>query len=194
MAKNNRRGKAAIWSTQVIKKMRSRLHSKQQRAIFEILLFTGERVSAVCQLKVSDVYDTNGKLLGTITFAASTRKATKHGMAATRQVVMHPDLVLFLANYMLPEQVDGYLFPSNSKSGYITRRAVDKYWRAILADFGYSGFSTHSSRRWVINSLRRSGIEIVTIAESMGMNVQTVRHYLDDDPAECARAIATLSV
>jgi hypothetical protein len=27
----------------------------------------------------------------------------------------------------------------------------------------------------------------------MGMNIATVRHYLDNDPAEVSRAIATLS-
>jgi DNA-binding NarL/FixJ family response regulator len=61
-------------------------------------------------------------------------------------------------------------------------------------EFGLTGYSTHSSRRWVINSLRQAGIEIVTIAEVMGMNVNTVRHYLDNDPRECRRAIATLTI
>ena len=190
--KNQRKGQAAIWTPELIRKMRQRLKSPMQRLIFEISLFTGERMGAITQLKVSDCYDASGRVLDTITFASTTRKASKHGIADTRQVAIHPDLKLFLAQYTPPD--DGYLFPTNSYSGHIQRRAVDKYWRKIFADLGVSGFSTHSSRRWVINSLRKAGIEIVTIAESMGMNVQTVRHYLDNDPAECARAIATLSV
>ena len=190
--KNNRQGKAAIWDKNTIRKMRSRLISPQQRLIFEISLFTGERIGAITKLKVSDCYK-SGKTLDTITFGSSTRKSTKHGAAATRQVAVHPDLKYHLERYTPPTQAI-WLFPSRGKSGHMTWSGVDKYWRSIFADFGLSGYSTHLSRRWVINQLRKSGIEIVTIAEAMGMTVNTVRHYLDDDPIECARAIATLSV
>jgi integrase/recombinase XerD len=190
--KNCRKGKAGIWTSAIIKKMRSRLISPQQRLIFEIGLFTGERIGAIVQLKTADCYDNNLKVLDNITFGSTTRKATKHGIAATRQVAIHPDLRLFLEHYKPPK--NGYLFGSTSSSGHITTSAVDKYWRRIFTDLGISGYSTHSSRRWVINSLRKAGIEIITIAETMGMNVQTVRHYLEDDPAECRRAIATLTV
>jgi integrase/recombinase XerD len=190
--KNHGKGQAAIWTPQIIRQMRSRFKSPTQRLIFEISLFTGERMGAIVQLKVSDVYDKNGQVLDTITFASSTRKSTKHGAAATRQVAMHPDLKFYFETYTPRSQV-GYLFPSDSEQGYISLRAVDKYWRKIFDELGLSGYSTHSSRRWVINSLRASGIEIVTIAEAMGMNINTVRHYLDNDPIECRRAIATLT-
>lgn len=190
--KNHGKGQAAIWTPQIIRQMRSRFKSPTQRLIFEISLFTGERMGAIVQLKASDVYDKSGKVLDTITFAATTRKATKHGLAATRQVAVHPDLKFYLETYTF--EGSGYLFPSDSETGHISLRAVDKYWRAIFNELGLTGYSTHSSRRWVINSLRKSGIEIVTIAEAMGMNIQTVRHYLDNDPRECRRAIATLTI
>ena len=148
-------------------------------------------MGAICQLQVSDVYAPQGKTLDTITFASNTRKSTKHGSAATRQVAVHPDLRFYLDSYDAPSQ--GYLFPTSSHDGHISLRAVDKYWRAIFNELGLTGFSTHSSRRWVINSLRGAGIEIVTIAEVMGMNISTVRHYLDHDPLSCAQAIATLT-
>jgi integrase/recombinase XerD len=190
--KNNRKGKAALWTPQVIKQMRLHLKSPQQRLIFEISLYTGERMGAITQLRVEDVFDKSGKVLGTITFGATTRKSSKHGEAATRQVAVHPDLAYHLERFNTPST--GYLFPSSSQSGHISCKAVDKYWRNIFAKLGISGYSTHSSRRWVINSLRKSGIAIVTIAETMGMTISTVRHYLDHDPVDCARAIATLSV
>ena len=190
--KNSRKGQAKLWNSRVIKNMRRGLKSPQQRLIFEISLFTGERIGAIVQLRVSDVYDSSGKVLEALTFAATTRKATKHGMAATRQVAVHPELKLHLQNFVPLK--NGYLFPSESKTGHISRRAVDKYWRSVLNDYGYVGYSTHSSRRWVINQLRSKGIEIVTIAEVMGMNVNTVRHYLDNDENACKNAIATLSI
>lgn len=193
MAKNNRKGKAAIWTKPVIRLLRSQLKSEPQRLIFEISLWTGERIGAIVQLKVSDVFEPSGKVRETITFAGSSRKASKHGAASTRQIYIHDVLRHACKNYRAP--ASGYLFPSNySATGHITPKSVDEYWRKILTDHGYSGFSTHSSRRWVINQMRGSGVEIVNIAEAMAINVATVRKYLDEDPAACKSAIATLSI
>lgn len=193
MPKVNRKGKAAIWTKPVIRLMRSRLKSPRQRLIFEISLFTGERMGAIVQLKVSDVYDSTGKVRDSITFAGNTRKSSKHGRASTRQIYIHDVLRHALKQYDVP--TFGYLFPSDrSCSGHITARSVDDYWRKILLEYGYRGFSTHSSRRWVINQLRSAGIEIVTIAETMAIDIVTVRKYLDEDPVACRKAIATLAV
>ncbi len=193
MAKNNRHGKAAIWTSPVIKKLRSRLSTPQQRLIFEISLWTGERMGAIVQLKVSDVYDKNGKVLDVITFGSSTRKSSKHGLASTRQIWIHDELRIHLNSYTPATQ--GYLFPSpRDITKHLTARAVDDCWRKILTEYGYYGYSTHSSRRWVINQLRSAGIEIVTIAEAMAIDIATVRKYLDHDPVACKNAIATLAV
>ena len=189
--KNNRHGQAAIWTDVVINKMRKKLLVPRQRLIFEISLFTGERMGAICQLQTSDVYDELGLPLKYINFKGSSRKATRFGKAETRQAFVHDILREQLLNYDHPSI--GYLFPTSSQSGHITRRAVDKYWRSILAQYNFSGFSTHSSRRYVINKLRSNGVEIVTIAEAMGMQVSTVRRYLDNDPIACEMAIATLA-
>lgn len=193
MAKNNRCGQAAIWDKNVIKKMRQNLISPHHRLIFEISLYTGERMGAITQLKVSDVYDDKGKPLNQITFASKTRKSTKHGQANTRQVDVHPDLKIHLLHYELPRS--RYLFPNrDNPDGHLSYSAVQKYWDKILTSHGLSGFSTHSSRRFVINELRKNGIEIMTIGEVMGMAINTVRHYTDNDPKACKRAIATLSI
>ena len=191
--KNNRSGKAKVWTDVVIKKMRSQLKSLQQRLIFEIGLCTGERIGAIVQLRVSDVYGNDGKVLDTITFPGRTRKSSKHGIAATRQIFIHDHLRTILENYR--HATSGYLFPSSSSSsGHITTKAVDKYWRNILNEAGYEGYSTHSNRRWVINKLREAGTEISLIAEAMAINVSTVKKYLDENPIACKSAIASLPV
>ncbi|MEO0835977.1 MAG: tyrosine-type recombinase/integrase [Cyanobacteria bacterium J06642_3] len=193
MAKNNRTGQAALWDSSVIKKLRLRLVSSKQRLIFEISLFTGERMGAITQLKVSDVYDERGRVRDKITFDGATRKATRWGQAKTRSVKIHDELKFFLKQYQPPQS--GYLFPSvKSKSGHITVRGVDDYWRTQLSDLGYSGFSTHSSRRWLINKLAKAGIQIQIIAEFMAMTISTVRRYLDEDPEACDNAIASLTI
>ena len=129
MPKVNRKGKAAIWTKPVIRLMRSHLKSPRQRLIFEISLFTGERMGAIVQLKVSDVYDSAGKVRDSITFAGSTRKSSKHGRANTRQIYIHDVLRHALKQYNASPASD-YLFPSDrSSSGHITARSVDDYWR-----------------------------------------------------------------
>ena len=193
MAKVNREGKAAIWTPKTIALLRRKLNTQRQRLIFEISLYTGERMGAIVQLKVTDVYNNNGKVRETINFSGATRKSSKHGRANNRQIFIHDVLRHELSRYDAPR--DGYLFPSNvASAGHITARSVDDCWRKILTANGYFGFSTHSSRRWVINKLRSAGIEIVTISEAMAINIATVRKYLDEDPVACKKAIATLSV
>lgn len=196
--KNNKKGKAKIWSSDAIKKMRRYLKSPAQRLIFEIGLYTGERIGAIVRLKIADVYNTKGQPLSHITFAGNTRKSSKHGEAATRSVLIHPELREALTRYITP--VDSiYLFPSSwnkkyQRNNHISCRAVDDYWKNIFAETGLEGYSTHSSRRWVINQLRKNGVALLTIAETMGMSIDIVRHYCDVDPEDCCRAIATLSV
>ena len=87
--KNNRSGKANIWTPHVINLMRKKLNSPAQKLIFEISLYTGERMGAIVQLKVGDVYQSDGTPQKFITFRSSTRKASKHGQAKTRQVLIH---------------------------------------------------------------------------------------------------------
>ena len=191
MSKVNRKGKAAVWTKSTIKLLRSRLKLPHQRLIFEISLYTGERMGAIVQLKVSDVYDSDGRVRKAITFGGSTRKGSKHGTAQTRQIFIHDVLRNHLNSYSSPR--NGYLFKSDvSTSGHLTARSVDDMWRRILNEHGYTGFSTHSSRRWVINRMRQAGVEIVTIAEAMAINVATVRKYLDEDPVAVQKAIAIL--
>ena len=54
--KKNRHGKAAIFNSEEIKKIRKGFDVPHHRCIFEISLFTGERMGAIVQLKVDDVY------------------------------------------------------------------------------------------------------------------------------------------
>ena len=192
MAKNNRQGKAKIWDERAIKKMRSLLPKGHHRLIFEIGLYTGERIGAIVQLKVSDVYNHNGKVLDTINFGGSTRKSSKHGQAKTRQIFIHDDLKLHLDHYDHPDS--GYLFPSWANDGHITPRAIDKMWRSIFAQAGLVGYSTHSSRHWIINKMRSNGVDTSTIADAMAIDVATVRNYLRYDPNRAKNAIASIRI
>lgn len=196
--KNNRCGKAAIFKNRDIEKIR-KAFSGHHRCIFEIALYTGERMGAIVQLKVSDVYadPVNGVLHNVITFAASTRKKSPDGIAHTRQVPIHPDLRDFLVVYKPPQEE--YLFPSNSNthgaSTHISRQSVDKYWRSAFVKLNLDrrGFSTHSTRRWLITQLARNGVDIKTIQQITGhKSVNVLMGYIEADPKRIENALGTI--
>lgn len=199
--KNQRCGKAAIFSNRDVEKIRKAFTIPYHRCIFEIALYTGERMGAIVQLKVSDVYADPAKrtLRDVINFAARTRKKRPDGSTQTRQVPVHPDLKSFLTNYEPPR--DGYLFPSNNgrveaAPKHISRRAIDSYWRKQFLKLGldHRGFSTHSTRRWLITKLARNGVDIKTIQQITGhKNVAVLLEYIEADEKRIRNALATIS-
>ena len=194
MAKNNRRGQAKIWTPYAIGKMRKNLNSPAQRLAFEISLLTGERMGAITQLQVNDIYDEQGKLLEQITFRGETRKSTRWGQAKTRKVYLNPMnervfVKLPSAKNWLSFSITIFTHQGISR----LKRSIAKA-RNIFDKENLKGYSTHSSRRWLINILRRQGTSILTIAEIMTMTLNTVRHYCDDNPEACRNAILNLAV
>ncbi|ELS04815.1 site-specific recombinase XerD [Xenococcus sp. PCC 7305] len=201
--KQNRNGKAAIFKQEDIRKIRRAFDSSHHRCIFEIALFTGERMGAIVQLQVSDVYrdPLNSIPHDLITFAARTRKARPGGARETRQVPLHPDLKSFLESYK--PSLDGYLFPgrvskeSTLQVNHITYDSVYQYWQRKFSDLGidHKGFSTHSSRRWLITKLVRSGTDLKTVQNITGhKNVNVLLGYVGESLELSKNALAAVSV
>ena len=201
--KKNRNGKAAIFSADDIKKIRRAFNIPHHRCIFEIALFTGERMGAIVQLTVDDVYrdPVNSIPHDLINFAARTRKARPGGARQTRQVPIHPDLKSFLESYK-PE-TQGYLFPGRgdkanlSMAHHITYDSVYQYWQQKFSDLGldHRGFSTHSSRRWLITNLVRNGTDLKTVQTITGhKNVDVLLGYVGVDSQVCRNALAAVTV
>ena len=136
-----------------------------------------------------------------ITFPAQTRKARPGGHRETRQVPLHPDLRSFLESYK-PE-LEGYLFPGRatkanlSTSQHITYDAVYQYWQQKFSDLGidHRGYSTHSSRRWLITNLVRNGTDLKTVQTITGhKNVNVLLGYVGADSQICRNALAAVTV
>ena len=189
--KKNRHGKAEIFNSNEIVKIRKAMGVfTQHRAIFEVALFTGERIGAILQLLVDDVFCPNGELRSKITFRASTRKNKNF----TRQVEFHPDLASFLRAYDPPK--DGYLFPGRD-GGHITYNGVYLYWKEIFARCGLShrGFSCHSARRWFITQLVENGTDIATVQQITGhKNTGILLGYVGENRQRQKKAISLIGV
>ncbi|NEN90808.1 MAG: phage integrase family protein [Okeania sp. SIO3H1] len=194
--KNKGHGKAEILTNQEFEKIYSAFKSKHHKLIWQILRYTGERISAVLQLKVSDVYLDAIQSFPhrEITYRASTRKATPDGKRATRQLPISRALAAELHNYYPP--LSGWLFP-NKPNGthHLTRQSYDEAFRSALVVAGLNrrGFSLHSPRRTLITRLSKEGYPLATIQQITGhKSIQTLQEYIDVSPAEVAKVLETL--
>ena len=189
--KKDRFGKAAIFNSEEITRIRKAMGSlTQHRAIFEMALLTGERMGAITQLEVSDVYQdpVTRTLQDKITYKAYTRK----NKTETRQVDIHPDLGAFLRSYTPPES--GYLFPG--RESHITYNAVYLYWKQIFFKLGldHRGFSCHSTRRWLITQLVQNGTDIATVKSITGhKNTGILLGYVAENQERRQNALALIA-
>lgn len=189
--KVDRHGQASVMSQREASLIRRQLTNRKHRLIFDIARFTGERIGAVLQLKVTDVYDDRGRPLSEITFRAQTRKRSPGGDRKTRQCPTHHDLLEILTAYDPPAA--GFLFPGDRAS--LTYQAFDTALRRAIrrAGLSHKGFSTHSFRRTVITRLSESGVDLRTIQQITGhQDLKSLQRYIEADPKRVARAINLL--
>lgn len=192
--KNSRHGQAAILQISDYQKIRKILKSKRYRLLVDIAWYTGERWGAVCQLRVSDVFDEGGKVRSYITFRASTRKASPDGKRQTRTVPVHPQLEELLAAYT--PGIGEWLFESRiNPNEPITLRAADLMFRGAVekAGLAHKGISTHSTRRTFITRLWQSGVDLHTIQLLTGhSDTKSLVRYIEADPERIKKAICVL--
>lgn len=192
--KNNRFGQAAILTELDKTKLRNSFESDKYRLLFEIACYTGERWGAIVQLQVLDVYDSFDRPRKEITFRRETRKADTKGRQFTRQIPVHPNLERTLLNYPIPQSM--WLFPGNPPSAHITFHTAQKALKKAIAKAKLSGkgISTHSTRRTFITELARSGVGIDVIQAMTGhRSVDSLRRYIQDDPARIRSALMNLT-
>jgi integrase/recombinase XerD len=178
--KINRNGQASILTERDFLKIRNSIHLYKYKLLLDLAWYTGERWGALVQLKITDVYDENGKPLESITFRKSTRKKRSDGTADTRQVPVHPQLLESLQNYSPGDT--GWMFPG--KDGHITlRNAYDVFVRAVeKAGLGTKGISTHSTRRSFITKLHKNGCSVATIKRITGhKDYKSLDSYIEVD-------------
>ncbi|MDZ7992033.1 MAG: tyrosine-type recombinase/integrase [Nostoc sp. EfeVER01] len=194
MAKVNRKGKAAVLTDGEYSKIRRQIRTEKYRLLLDLAWYTGERWGALVQLKVSDVYDGNGQPKQDIVFPAIIRKHRPDGTADTTEIPVHPILKESLGRYE-PKTQSEWLFPSRCGTKPITwKNAYDILARASDdAGFESKGISTHSTRRSMVNKLRKSGIAKEIIRTFTGhRDNKGLDPYFEIEMDERRGAIATL--
>ncbi|MBE9214565.1 tyrosine-type recombinase/integrase [Plectonema cf. radiosum LEGE 06105] len=179
--KNNRFGQSTVLSNYDYLKIRKHQSNLKHRLIIDIAWYTGERLGAIIQLKVDNVFESNGNVREFITFQSNTRKASPDGKRLTRQVPVHSSLKEILSAYCL-SNISEWLFPGADPSQHISFRTCDYLLRNAVekAGLGNKGISSHSFRRSLITNLNNKGVDLKTIQKVTGhQDVRSLVRYID---------------
>ncbi len=164
--------------------------------ILSLLRYTGERIGAVVQVEVMDVYANPfvSKPRPTILYKSHTRKQSGGTAADSHEVPVSRALHLELARYKPPKY--GYLFPSpQNLERHISVSNCDKWFRRGLRKAGLDrrGFSLHSPRRTLATKLSEEGVPLSTIRSITGhQSLSSLQRYIDVDDRSKKAAVELL--
>jgi integrase/recombinase XerD len=179
MPKSSGNGQSIILTPQQLKIIKQQLPYKYQ-VLFDIMYFTGSRVSECVAIRRVDVV--NGIIV--------IRKSNTKGKVGTREIPIPPHLIQAIDK--LPNE-NAFLFSGRNGEGHLTRYSVDKILRNVCEKLGIEGFSTHGFRRSFITNLARNNIHMKLIMKCSGhKQLSSVEKYIETTEEEKIAAVSTL--
>jgi integrase/recombinase XerD len=166
-------------------------HAARAEAALAMSVGLGLRAKELAGLKWADVYDAEGKVRQVVHLRAAYTKGGK-----TRDVfVSSPALRRALERYGERDWLgsaaasQAALFRSQ-KGGAMTPGSMARFLKALYAEAGISGASSHSGRRTLITRLAERGIDLKSIAEIAGhTSIRTTAMYVESNPKRLARIL-----
>jgi len=172
-------GQSIILTQEQLNKIKQQLDFKYQ-VLFDIMYFTGARVSEAIAIRRCDVV--NGNII--------IRKSNTKGKIATREIPIPPALLKAIDK--LPN-TNSYLFPGRLGDSHITRSTVDKNLRIACKKVGIEGCSSHSFRRSFITNLAKNNVHMKLIMKCSGhKQLSSVERYIETTEEEKIAAVSTL--
>jgi integrase/recombinase XerD len=196
MPKYNRCGQAEIFSSADYAKLFRQVKNPSHRLLLSILKYTGERIGAVCRLRVTDVYtDVENRVPApNIFFDKASRKGSPDGTRESNSIPTNDNLAAELRQFSPPE--GKWLFPSRCRRDKpVSPKSADKWFRLALERAGLKpkGYSLHSTRRTLVTTMARSGVPLPVIKKITGhKSMQTLQRYIQVDPEEIKKAVNQL--
>jgi integrase/recombinase XerD len=186
MPKKNRCGQASVFSDSQLDRISNGLRKNRDRALFDVLRYTGERGGAIVQLRWDDV-DFHQDW---IKFRAETRKGHE-----VREMPMHRFLKDSLQEWRRG-CISPWLFPSRlTPEKHITYHGLVCWLGQILHSHGLhrGGYTPHSFRRTFITSLAKKGTSIKELMNLTGhKDVKSLMLYIEGDEVEQRKIINSL--
>jgi integrase/recombinase XerD len=189
-------GRAAVLTTSQVRHAmrvaRSRgRHAGRAEAALAMSVGLGLRAKELAGLKWSDVYVDDGRVRAVVHLRAAYTKGGK-----TRDVfVSSPALRRVLAKYgegrwlLGARAAQAPLFASQ-KGGPMMPASMARFLKALYAEAGIAGASSHSGRRTLITRLAERGVDLKAIAEIAGhASIRTTAMYVESNPRRLARIL-----
>jgi len=166
-------------------------HAARAEAALAMSIGLGLRAMELASLRWADVYDAEGKVRPVLHLRAAYTKGGR-----TRDVfVSSPALRRVLATYGERDWLGGVavsqapLFASQ-KGGPMTAASMARFLKALYAEAGIAGASSHSGRRTLITRLAERGVDLKAIAEIAGhTSIRTTAMYVEANPRRLARIL-----
>lgn len=189
-------GRAAALSASQVKHAfrlaRSRVrHAGRAEAALAMSIGLGLRAKELAGLKWADVYDDDGRVRAVVHLKAAYTKGGR-----TRDVfVSSPALRRVLEKYgegrwLLSARASQAPLFASQKGGAMTPGSMARFLKALYAEAGISGASSHSGRRTLITRLAEKGIDLKSIAEIAGhTSIRTTAMYVEANPKRLARIL-----
>ena len=152
-------------------------HSERNRAMILLTFYCGMRIGEVVSLRIADVINKQGVVLGEIKLSAA---QTKGDRARTVYVPtrMQKELKSYIAGLKFRTHAD-FLFRTQ-KSKHFSSNTATQLLRRIFERSGFAGATSHSGRRSFLTNLSEKGVSIRILAALAGhSNLQVTMRYID---------------
>lgn len=148
--------------------MRSACRTAKERAIFELLLASGIRVSELCTIHLSDI-DFNKMTV-----------RIREGKGAKQRTVYINDLAKkHLVEYLTVRKIDGESLFYNKKGGALKAGGVRHLLKLLEARAGVTNVHPHRFRRTFATQLSNRGMPLQEIQKLLGhTNINTTMEYV----------------
>jgi integrase/recombinase XerD len=198
MPKVNRSGQSTVLTLEEMQLLLSQLPPKHRLAA-AIAYYTAARIGEVLQLKAEAIGPEEIVFLKRTTKTKTTRTARIPIALATLLQEYRQGPVKgrhHHQTYAMPDK--GWLFPSPTHSGPISRYTFDRVLRQTCSRLrlecpSLHGVSTHSFRRSAATTLHKRGVPLQAIARVTGhATLSALQRYLDVHAEEAAKAVELL--
>jgi integrase len=166
-------------------------HASRNRALVVLGVRSGLRISELLALKVGQVWD-GENVMGRFYISRRDTKGKRLGAS----IVMHPDAARALTHWIntggLAANPQGYLFPSQWKSGRLNRKSVWKVLHRAFRKAGVTGMAgTHCMRKTFADNVHQAlGGDLFRTSKAMRHSSPlTTLRYLSFKQEEIDQAI-----
>lgn len=146
----------------------------------------GLRAKEMASLNISDITDSDCRLLDTICLKRNMTKGEKQRYAYLTHKKVCDALTDYLASIRHQER-NKPLFQTQRKTRF-TPNALQKWFKALYDKAGIAGASCHSGRRTFITRLIEQGADIKAVSRLAGhASIVTTAIYVEDNPHRLSR-------